>query len=228
MKRVLILLASLLVAPSALAATTYSFSGSPYNSINNYTPSCSIGPCADYPAGSTVSGQFTTANPLAPNLVNAVISGLITSYSFSDGINTYSNTNPNARIFDFTVNTDANGNINFSSNINLQLWQTGSGSHTVADRVAVIQIAGAGIANAYNNEACQGVATSANTGVADTCIVPTSTPNATSSATASSPVGVWTKATVPNSIPTLSEWGMIVLASLLALGTLLTLRRQRQ
>jgi subtilisin-like proprotein convertase family protein len=32
----------------------------------------------------------------------------------------------------------------------------------------------------------------------------------------------------PTSIPTLSEWGMISLASLLALGTLLTLRRKRQ
>jgi hypothetical protein len=34
--------------------------------------------------------------------------------------------------------------------------------------------------------------------------------------------------TPPTSIPTLSEWGMITLASLLALGTILTLRRQRQ
>jgi len=31
-----------------------------------------------------------------------------------------------------------------------------------------------------------------------------------------------------SSIPTLSEWGMIILSSLLALGTILTLRRQRQ
>lgn len=32
----------------------------------------------------------------------------------------------------------------------------------------------------------------------------------------------------PTSVPTLSEWGMILLSSLLALGTVLTLRRQRQ
>lgn len=32
----------------------------------------------------------------------------------------------------------------------------------------------------------------------------------------------------PTSIPTLSEWGMILLSSLLALGTILTLRRKRQ
>jgi hypothetical protein len=32
----------------------------------------------------------------------------------------------------------------------------------------------------------------------------------------------------PSSIPTLSEWGMITLSSLLALGTILTLRRKRQ
>lgn len=32
----------------------------------------------------------------------------------------------------------------------------------------------------------------------------------------------------PTSIPTLSEWGMITLSSLLALGTIITLRRQRQ
>lgn len=32
----------------------------------------------------------------------------------------------------------------------------------------------------------------------------------------------------PTPVPTLSEWGMIVLSSLLALGTVITLRRQRQ
>jgi hypothetical protein len=32
----------------------------------------------------------------------------------------------------------------------------------------------------------------------------------------------------PTPVPTLSEWGMILLSSLLALGTLITLRRQRQ
>jgi hypothetical protein len=32
----------------------------------------------------------------------------------------------------------------------------------------------------------------------------------------------------PTSIPTLSEWGMILLSSLLALGTIVTLRRKRQ
>jgi len=35
-------------------------------------------------------------------------------------------------------------------------------------------------------------------------------------------------AAAPASIPTLSEWGMIILSSLLALGAILTLRRQRQ
>jgi hypothetical protein len=34
--------------------------------------------------------------------------------------------------------------------------------------------------------------------------------------------------TTPTSIPTLSEWGMILLSSLLAVGTILTLRRKRQ
>jgi hypothetical protein len=35
-------------------------------------------------------------------------------------------------------------------------------------------------------------------------------------------------ASAPTSIPTLSEWGMIILSSLLALGTILTLRHRRQ
>jgi hypothetical protein len=35
-------------------------------------------------------------------------------------------------------------------------------------------------------------------------------------------------AAAPTSIPTLSEWGMILLSSLLALGTIFTLRRKRQ
>jgi hypothetical protein len=36
-----------------------------------------------------------------------------------------------------------------------------------------------------------------------------------------------TASTAPTSIPTLSEWGMIILSSLLALGTVLVMRRQR-
>ncbi|MGA8147827.1 MAG: IPTL-CTERM sorting domain-containing protein [Gallionellaceae bacterium] len=37
-----------------------------------------------------------------------------------------------------------------------------------------------------------------------------------------------TGATVPTSIPTLSEWGMVILSSLLAFGAVFALRRQRQ
>lgn len=37
-----------------------------------------------------------------------------------------------------------------------------------------------------------------------------------------------TSSSAPTPVPTLSEWGIIILSSLLAVGTLLTLRRQRQ
>ena len=77
-------------------AATYSYTGTTYDLISN-NKTCTIGNCpATYTAAMRVTGSFTTASPLAANLSNVDVSALVTSYSFTDGINTIANSDPNA------------------------------------------------------------------------------------------------------------------------------------
>ena len=112
----------LCVVSAVAGAEQYSFVSNQYSIIRNYTPPCSAPTCANYLATMRVGGAFSTSGPLSANLTSQNISGLLTSWSFSDGINTISNTNPLAQIFDFSVTTDSSGAI-IQSNIQLQKWQ---------------------------------------------------------------------------------------------------------
>jgi hypothetical protein len=48
-------------------ATTYNYSGLLYSSgaIENFTPPCFVGPCANYTGGMSIRGSFTTISPLS-------------------------------------------------------------------------------------------------------------------------------------------------------------------
>jgi hypothetical protein len=109
-------------------AATYSAATTGHYTTKNDFTVCNGGPCQNYTTAMIPSGSFTTAAPLAANLSNAPIAAQITSFSFNDGINTYANTNPNVRLFQATVSTSATGSIT-SSNIFLELWQTGTAPH---------------------------------------------------------------------------------------------------
>lgn len=106
MKRfILALLAatSCAIGTSALAQT-YTYTG------NNYTSAS-----GSYDTGMSVTGEFTTAAALAPNLVAQDITGLILTFTFSDGVTTI--TEADGALADFntipgaTVSTDASGDI---------------------------------------------------------------------------------------------------------------------
>ena len=136
MKRWLPILASLLLSPSVWAQTTvYTYTGNVLF-VSNYTPPCGTGPCANYPSGAHWTGQFTTASPLPSNLSSYTeVTSQVTSFSFSDGLNVFSDSNPNMRVGFFFVETDAGGNI-VVADIGGSLWQSGSSPHTGTDRVA--------------------------------------------------------------------------------------------
>ena len=219
-------LTAICVSPS-LWATTYVYTGGPYTTSTNFTSPCGTGPCANFVLGQRVSGQFTTAVPLGPNLVSQNVFSSITSYSFADGISTYSSGNANSRIVQFRISTDAGGNITDSS-ISLELWQSGSSPHSVNDRVAWLPsggTSGADITN--NNDICALVGPSAFTGVTDTCQVINADPS--SSSARASATGTWSTLVPPvqqQAIPTLSGWAMLLL-SLLVIGFALRALSQR-
>ena len=218
MKKRLLVLASLLglfVSPSLWAqATVYSFTGPVYSSFFNFTSPCGTGPCANYPPGSRLTGQFTTAAPLASNLSHVVVNPQVTSFNFTDGLNSYSSANPNVRGNQFTVSTDAGGNIILSGGdeIRVSLWQTGSSPHAVGDRVAFAQIV-PGLVRGFNNFPCGAVGISVG-GVPDSCLGPAA--DASTSAGINDVVsGTWSRQSI-GPIPALSVWALVLLSSALA------------
>jgi hypothetical protein len=139
----------------------------------------------------SISGSFTLASPLPPNFTAADITSQVIAYSFTDGVNTIANTDPNARPYYFYVATDARGNINVAFII-VEKWQSGSSPHIVGDRHAVIYLNGPDINQAFNNVPCSRV------GMSDLCLL--YQPPDLSSSYAYSTAGSWSVG--PNGLPT--------------------------
>lgn len=146
----------------------------------------------------TVSGSFTTAGPLPPSATTVVVP---LSYSFDSGLSTIANTDPDARIISFTVTTNGAGAI-ISSNIRVHRWLTAA--HGVGDQVDSIWIT---LAEGQGNRrsSCGAVA-------ADVC---TSPGGGFNQSHAETPNGAWA-VSAPATIPTMSEWAMILFGLVLA------------
>jgi hypothetical protein len=149
---------------------------------------------------------------LGPNLVHQNVLGSVTSYSFTDGINTYSSANTSARVFVFVVSTDSKGDIT-AFGITIYLWQTRTSPHAANDRSAGIALADflSGAASAFNNFKCVQVGV-APSGVADACVL--GFPDGSTSDAVSASMGSFTtlQAQVQvQPVPTLSEWSMLLL-----------------
>ena len=92
-----LLFAAFLVPPAALADTIYAYTGNPYTFAGfGLTTS-------DF-----ISGTVSLSVPLGPNLVAANVTGLITDYSFTDGLNVIDSTTTTPG---FLVTTDSTGAI---------------------------------------------------------------------------------------------------------------------
>ena len=217
LRRLLVMAAALSVAPN-LWAQTYTYTGNTYTSFGDFTSPCGTGPCENYAAGQKISGKFTTASPLAPNLTNANIFPNVTSFSFTDGVNTYSSADSNSRALEFQATTDPSGNIT-DWHLQLDHWQSGSNPHTAGSRVAILDT-NLGSDTGVNDAPCGTVYTSPVTGVADTCGAYGVDASTSFAGTLTSP-GSWAFSGVvappPVTTPTLSD-GAILLLSLLMAG----------
>jgi len=127
-------------AVPASATTTYVYAGSPYAVFyDNCAPpgDPTAGPCVTYTAAMSAHGSFTLNTPLPPNFGPADIStrsDLV--WSFSDGVNTYTGTDPQALIEPggFKVQTDATGVPIYSGTvIAVDRWQTTAAANNYFD-----------------------------------------------------------------------------------------------
>ena len=100
---------------SAVRAETYTYTGNDFQTATS-----------PYTTSEFVSGFFTLASPLGDNLVAA--SETPTSYSFTDGVQTFSSVSPPPNVT-FKISTDGSGNIdgwfiNLQSGLNQVSTQT--------------------------------------------------------------------------------------------------------
>lgn len=93
--------------PQIVSATTiYEYNGNPYTQFLDQTP-----PDGSYNNTMSLSGYFTTENPIAPNSPWSTITSDVISYSFSDGRNTLTDENSIDGHFSVFLSTDSLGNI---------------------------------------------------------------------------------------------------------------------
>lgn len=91
-----VLLVATMGAQAAMADTTYTYTGKDFTSAGS-----------PFSTSDFVSGSFTISAPLADDLSLDDIAGDLVSYSFSDGVDTLTQTNSSTAVFD--VSTDTNG-----------------------------------------------------------------------------------------------------------------------
>ena len=203
--------------PPAWGATC-SYVGLPYTTdiayLQNYTPPCSTGSCASYTGSMQVTGYIITIAPIPASQTNLEITLSITSFYFSDGVHTFSSTDPLVdALSPFIANTDAVGNITSLSAI-FGHWQSSVVPHAVGSRLDYVELGdyNAGLNVHYDqgqtnnycvayvnaNDSCSNVARDSN-----------------SSGGASSPLGTWTTIAVGTSNyeglwwnPAESGWGI--------------------
>lgn len=226
MKNYLVIFIAWCLFGAAHAQVTYTPTAGNYTTKTDYT-SCPGGEtCTNYTTAMNASGSFTLSTALAPSSSFADLSSSVTAYSFSDGINTYSNTNPNDRIYRLSVTTNAAGDIS-TFTILIEKWLSGTnGAHVASNKFSYIFLTNA-TTQVFNNRSCGNVAASPFTSVADTC---TQDLGGTGSSSATGPAATINSVAPQQSaqaIPTLSEWAMIILASLMALCTTWYIKRQR-
>lgn len=225
----LVSLVILLLAQIAMAQeTTYRYEGSNYTTTT-FAPNCPSGlTCKQYSTSMKISGTVTLNAPLEPNLSSVSVGDRIVRFNFTDGINTYRSGDAGSGIFDFTVSTDALGQIKTSPFLYFSAYRFADGTAQVTspERMSFMQIGPSGngmLQDALNDGECL----PNGNGGCGTLVV-----DAPGSAYASvNEAGTWTRVAAPSigttaSIPTLSEWAMIFMAMVMAMFAARRLRRR--
>ena len=210
MKKYLVFLAAALLQAGAWAVT-YTYTGPAYSApdLHNFT-SCppGTGNCGAYTTAMAQTGSFTTAAPLPSNLNSQDITAQLTSYSFSDGLTTYSSGDPQVTLVSVSATTTG-GVLDFS--VHLVRWQTPA-PHVIGDHLDQVLVTESG----QHNAVCGNIQVNPQ---GDSCGTSNAGGVFSSWTDASSTVGSWTVTGLPpvatNAVPTLGEWGLLLLALLM-------------
>jgi hypothetical protein len=213
-----VLAATLLTLPAL--ADTYSFTSPNY--VSGYIGG--PGPTGAYNATMRVTGSFSTAAPLPPNMPLTPIgpgaaTPLVTSWTFSDGVRTY--TAANAALLyglpvQFAVATDASGQV---IDYRIELIQP-LPPHALGQVVTTLSLTSLRT-QVVGNATCQSVS-------AGTPVVCNSVLQAGASESAQGPGGgTWLRAADPAAVPTLSLAGLGAMGAALA-GVAAWARRRRR
>jgi hypothetical protein len=204
----------LLFAHGLAWAATYLYTGPLYTSTGGI-----------YNTSMRITGQFTTAAPLAPNLPSLTEIGplglnLVTSWSFTDGVTTFTNANSipyyNAGNGDFRIATDAGGNITtFWVGLQKPLPPNVAGT-TLMDAFNIRS--SPALYSATHQSLCTALTSGACTGFADPGT------NFGSAAT----VGSFVYLADSQPVPTLSSAGLIAMLGVFTLVSLVAFSRRKQ
>jgi hypothetical protein len=159
-----------------------------------------------YTTAMSVTGSITTSSPIPPSSVDLDISGILTSWSFSDGLQTISNVNGTTSLnYPPLVSTDASGDITVT---NIRVLATPLATsvggtddfivirfNNLVVRGAVCDVVNGGVCSDWSPET--DVALNKVAGVWETVAAPIPT--------------------IP--VPSMSEWALIVLSVLFCLIT---------
>ena len=215
MKRIHLLLACLCAFfQGSVWAATYTYTGPNYVAaqLHNFT-ACppGSGNCGAYTPALSQTGSFTTAAPLPGNLNNQDITALVTSFSFSDGLTTYASGDPQVTMISAQATTTG-GVLDIS--IRLLRWQTPA-PHVAGDHLDTVTVQEHGQHNAVCTAGIQQIPQGYFCGASNA--------GGVFSSWTDSPLtlGTWAAAGVPpvvgvQSVPTLGEWGVLLLACLMA------------
>ena len=161
----------LLAAWSSQApGATYAIAEPAYTALFNYSAPCQQAPCATYTTAMAITGSFTVDVPLAPDLPLQDVYPQVTSFQFSDGVNTYRSDDPGVRVSVLMVATDASGAITHHSVV-LVKWLSGTVPHASGDRfsaLTAVVIPANTLVDAKHNYTCYKTGTAAN-GVSEIC-----------------------------------------------------------
>lgn len=213
-KKLVFGLTAAFIAGAASAAVTISVdSANNYGGVGDYTDlTCPTGLCQNFTAAMNVTGSVTLDNPPPTSVTGYDISTLATSWTFSNGINTISSGDTTqARVVSLTINTDATGNVT-AINGQIQLWLTGSIPHSTAERLSVINLSGT-TATALHNAPC----TSYSGNPPDICSTPGTDSNRSQATGAGLSFQIRAAGDAVHGVPTMSEWGLIVMATMIGL-----------
>ena len=220
----------LIFANAAVAQTyNYIFTTPNYTNVTNASGPCSIGDCVNFTGAQNLVVTLRFSAPLAANLPVADRTATLVSYTINDGVRITEGHSDGAAIWAVNIGTDAAGIPN-SWNISLQRVppepydistdQTANETQRVSSYI-VNMIESRIMANSNCSIRDPGPVT--NPGPGRCQLVGTETVHGSSAVT-----GIATVSTVfPPTIPTLSEWTMILLAVLLVAGAGLILVRRR-